>query len=312
VRDFHIENTSPSEPAMLDTELIVPETSSETPIQLLSTISEASSCDTTIPKASSCDSLTKLSSSVKVPLLWCVDKPSTSLPNHITCTEDFLRASVGFKCIDTMKTHLQSLYLDTLSLDSLPADAVLDAGDFATIKKSARNTQPVPRPSSFSEVIHMDIEFGTEVSLGNVHFALLFTDYDGLESLPYWEVNTEDQYKQLSKGRRALPTMAIASIKYDANNRHKRAKYFIVVLGNLDYHTWSREETTAPVMSQLELCLLTSLAIYHKRVLKNCNVKQAFIQSSLPEMRNTFYVRPLDVQDQNLINNHLLKLSLTL
>jgi len=107
-------------------------------------------------------------------------------------------------------------------------------------------------------------------------------EYDGLESLPTWEIITEAQYKQLGKGRRALPTMAIATVKYDANNRPKRAKYRIVVLGNLDYHTWSKEQTAAPVMSQLELRLLTSLAVYHKRVLKNCDVKQAFIQSSLP------------------------------
>jgi hypothetical protein len=44
------------------------------------------------------------------------------------------------------------------------------------LKKSARNTKSVPRPSSFGEVIYMDIVFGPEVSLGNVHFALLFTD----------------------------------------------------------------------------------------------------------------------------------------
>jgi len=128
-------------------------------------------------------------------------------------------------------------------------------------------------------------------------------EYDGLESLPTWEVITEDQYKQLSKGRWALPTMTIATIKYDANNQPKRVKYCIVVLGSLDYHTWSREETTAPVMSQLELRLLTSLAIYHKGVLKNCHVKQALIQSSLPENEEYFfYVRPLDVLDPNLVN----------
>lgn len=34
VRDFYLENTSPPEPAMLDTDFIVPETSSETSIQL--------------------------------------------------------------------------------------------------------------------------------------------------------------------------------------------------------------------------------------------------------------------------------------
>ncbi len=81
-------------------------------------------------------------------------------------------------------------------------------------------------------------------------------EYDGLASLPTWDVVTEEQFKLLSEGRRALPTMAIATIKYDANNRPKRAKYHIIVLGNQDYHTWSKEATTALVMSQLELQLL--------------------------------------------------------
>jgi hypothetical protein len=97
--------------------------------------------------------------------------------------------------------------------------------------------------------------------------------YDGLESLLTREVITEEQYKQLSKGQRALPTMAIATLKYDRNNHLKRAKYWLAVLGNLDYHTWSKEETAAPVMSRLELCLLTSLAVYHKHVLKNCDTR---------------------------------------
>ena len=88
---------------------------------------------------------------------------------------------------------------------------------------------------------------------------------------PHFLVITEEQFKLLSKGRKALPTMAIATIKYDMNNRPKRAKYRVVVLGNLDYHTWSKEATAAPVMSQLELRLLTSLAVYNCRVLKNCD-----------------------------------------
>jgi hypothetical protein len=116
-------------------------------------------------------------------------------------------------------------------------------------------------------------------------------EYDGLESLPTWEIITEDRYKQLCNGKRALPMMAIATIKYDANNKPKREKYHIVVLGNLDYHTWSKEDTTSPVMSQLELLLLMSLAVFHKRVLKNCNVKQAFIQCSLPE-NEEYFLRP--------------------
>jgi len=85
--------------------------------------------------------------------------------------------------------------------------------------------------------------------------------------------------------------MAITTIKYDGNNKPKRAKYRLVVLGNLDYHTWSKEDTAAPVMSQLELRLLTSIAVFHKRVLKNCDVKQAFIQSSLPPDEE-YFLRP--------------------
>jgi hypothetical protein len=44
-------------------------------------------------------------------------------------------------------------------------------------------------------------------------------------------------------------------------------------------------------MSQLELHLLTSLAVYHCRVLKNCDVKQAFIQSTLPAGEE-YFLRP--------------------
>ena len=116
-------------------------------------------------------------------------------------------------------------------------------------------------------------------------------EFDGLESLPTWEVLSEEQFRQLGRNCKTLPTMAIATIKYDANNRPKRAKYRLVVLGNLDYHTWSKEATTAPVMSQLELRLLTSLAVFHRRVLKNCDVKQAFIQSKLPDGEE-YYLRP--------------------
>jgi len=38
-------------------------------------------------------------------------------------------------------------------------------------------------------------------------------EYDGLSSLPTWEVVSEATYKKLSKGARALPTMALATIK---------------------------------------------------------------------------------------------------
>jgi hypothetical protein len=93
-------------------------------------------------------------------------------------------------------------------------------------------------------------------------------EYDGLAGIPTWEVISEQQLRQLSKGIKSLPSMAISMIKYDEHNP-KKTKYRIVVLGNLDYHQWSKEATAAPVMSQLELRLLTSLAVYNKCTLKN-------------------------------------------
>jgi hypothetical protein len=75
------------------------------------------------------DSLPNESSPVSVPILRCVDKPSSHLPARITLTEDFIRASVGFRHIEMMKSHLKQLYQDTIIIDTLPADAVLDQGE---------------------------------------------------------------------------------------------------------------------------------------------------------------------------------------
>jgi len=111
-----------------------------------------------------------------VPILRCVDKCSSSLPSRLTFTEDFIRSSVSFRRIDSLKNHLKNLYQDTIKIDSLTPDTVLDLGDLATIRKSARNTTPVPRPNAFGDVMHMDIVFGPDVSLGNIHYGLLFTD----------------------------------------------------------------------------------------------------------------------------------------
>jgi hypothetical protein len=93
---------------------------------------------------------------VQVPVLRCVDKPSSSLPSILTFTEDNIRANVGFWRIDTIKRHLKHLYQDTIRLDTFPCE--------------------VPRPSTFGKVIHMDIVFGPEISIGNIHYGLLFVD----------------------------------------------------------------------------------------------------------------------------------------
>jgi hypothetical protein len=147
-------------------------------------ITTTSSADATSPTVDTLSSLsldlptsnTNPSTTVNVPILRCVDKPSTSLPSRITFTEDFLHASVGFRRVDTIKSKLSTLYQNTVQLDSGPADAVLDPGDFSNIKKNPQNTTPVARPQSFGDVIHMEIVFGPDIAIGNVHYSLLFTD----------------------------------------------------------------------------------------------------------------------------------------
>jgi hypothetical protein len=86
--------------------------------------------------------LPNTSSTVQVPILRCIDKPSSSLPSKLTYTEDFLWVSVGFCRIETLKAQLGQLYADTVKLDNLPPDAVLDSGLLENLKKSPRNTTP--------------------------------------------------------------------------------------------------------------------------------------------------------------------------
>jgi hypothetical protein len=45
-----------------------------------------------------------------------------------------------------MKKYIPTLHQNTITLDNMPADAVLDMGDLATLRKRARFTSPVPRP----------------------------------------------------------------------------------------------------------------------------------------------------------------------
>jgi hypothetical protein len=65
-------------------------------------------------------------------------------------------------------------------------------GDYATMWKTAQNTSPVPRPLNFGDIMHVDIVFGPEVSIGNVHYGLIFSDcYSCIQNL------TTDIPKQL-------------------------------------------------------------------------------------------------------------------
>ena len=112
-----------------------------------------------------------------------------------------------------------------------------------------------------------------------------FEEYMGLhEETQTWEYISEDEYKALRPVvGNALPTMAISKVKTDENGKPNRAKYRIVVLGNLDPHNWSSSDCFAPVISPIELKLLVAIATQFKRIPKTGDVSQAFVQSVLPD-----------------------------
>ena len=118
-------------------------------------------------------------------------------------------------------------------------------------------------------------------------------EYMGLhEETETWQYITEAEYQALRPiiGN-ALPSMAISKVKTDENGLPSRAKYRIVVLGNLDPHEWNNSDCFAPVLSALELKLLVALAVQLRCIPKTGDVSQAFVQSVLPEDEK-YVIRP--------------------
>ena len=108
-------------------------------------------------------------------------------------------------------------------------------------------------------------------------------EYEGLAHCNTYKIITNKEYQNMkSKIKGILPTMAIATIKTDGEGNPVRAKYRIVALGNLDSHLWSKQDCFAPVLSQIALQLLISIAVRLKIIPKTGDVSQAFVKSSLP------------------------------
>ena len=62
----------------------------------------------------------------------------------------------------------------------------------------------------------------------------------------------------------SLPTQALAVKKIYKNGKPNRAKYRIVVLGNLNKHNLTKNDCFASVTSQLEFKLLIALSVHLK------------------------------------------------
>ena len=78
--------------------------------------------------------------------------------------------------IDDVVKHLPTIAKPSISITKIDKEPVLDLGDVSTIEKRPRNTTPIPLPSKFGEVIHMDIGFGSKTAITGVKYCLFLID----------------------------------------------------------------------------------------------------------------------------------------
>ena len=79
-------------------------------------------------------------------------------------------------------------------------------------------------------------------------------EYYGLHNdTKAWEYIMEEEYRTLRPTfGHTLPTFAIATLKMDEDGNTSRIKYRIIVMDNLDPHSWAKNDSFASVMSQME------------------------------------------------------------
>eukprot|EP00957_Ditylum_brightwellii_P104542 7965466-Ditylum_brightwellii.AAC.1 len=116
-------------------------------------------------------------------------------------------------------------------------------------------------------------------------------EYFGLHSNTHtWQYIIEQEYLELKPHMgHTLPTIALAIIKPDEHSKPQQAKCCICILGNMDPNSWSKNDCYAPVMTEMEMCLLDAAAVQLKNTGKGGDFKQASFQSFLPLGRITFY-----------------------
>jgi len=119
-------------------------------------------------------------------------------------------------------------------------------------------------------------------------------EFFGLKDNECFEIISEEEYQRLyrSTGKRAIPSMAVFTVKKDSSGNPLRAKSRIVVLGNKDPTEWTKADCFAPVVSLPVVRMLTALAVQHKRTLKQADCKLAFIQATLPPEEVTIVKPP--------------------
>jgi hypothetical protein len=121
-----------------------------------------------------------------------------------------------------------------------------------------------------------------------------YEEKGGIKSLGTFKCLTLGEYCALpEKGApKAILTMCVLTIKKDEHLMPLRAKSRIVVLGNRECRDWSKSNWLAPVLCFDSLHFLVSLAVQHRRGLKQGDCKNAFCQGILPPEEVTIVCPP--------------------
>ena len=122
---------------------------------------------------------------------------------------------------------------------------------------------------------------------------------DGLIGCDTFDRITLDQYcaYRTQGAPKTIPTMAVLTIKKDKSFDPDCAKMRIVALGNLEERSWAKHERFAPVLQYSSLRLLTSLAVEKRRILKQGDCKNAFVNATLPPDELTIVKPPIGDPD---------------
>jgi len=77
--------------------------------------------------------------------------------------------------------------------------------------------------------------------------------------------------------------MNIFNVKPNKKGNLHHAKSCVVILGNLEQQTWTKEDKYAPILSQVGNRLLISEVISRGQIVKQGDCKNVFCQPELPE-----------------------------
>lgn len=87
--------------------------------------------------------------------------------------------------------------------------------------------------------------------------------------------------------------MCVQTVKFDGEGNPDCVKSRIIALGNHKYDIWSKSDQFAPVISQSNHCLLTSMACEMRRQQKQGDCNNTFLHPVLPETETVICRPPL-------------------